>query len=212
MRRIGIMGGTFNPIHTGHLALAEWVREHQELDEVWFVPTGSSYLKDPRQILPGRERLYMTALAIGDNPFFRCLDLEVLRGGKTYSYETLEQLKHCHPQDTFYFIVGADCLFTIEKWKHPERIFQNCILAAAVRGDVSMGDMEEKKRELEQKFSMTGLKILLIPFLPFPVSSTDIRCRIRQGHSIRYLVPERVITYIQEKGYYREENELFEKN
>ena len=75
-----------------------------------------------------------------------------------------------------------------------------------------MGDMEAKKRELEQKFSMTGLKILLIPFLPFPVSSTDIRCRIRQGHSIRYLVPERVITYIQEKGYYREENELFEKN
>ena len=77
MQRIGIMGGTFNPVHAAHLALAEWVRDALKLDEIWFIPTGSSYMKDSRDILPGEERLRMVELAIQDNPFFRCLDLEV---------------------------------------------------------------------------------------------------------------------------------------
>lgn len=205
MRQIGIMGGTFNPIHTGHLMLAEWVRDELNLDEVWFIPTGSPYMKDTGDILPGRERLHMVELAVFDNPFFKCLDMEVVREGRTYSYETLEQLKAAYPEDTFYFIAGADCLFTLDSWKYPDRILRNCILAAAVRGDVSLKEMEAKKEELEQKYcSPEGIK--LISFLQMSVSSTEIRRRILQGHSVRYLVPDRVIAYIEEKGYYREKS------
>ncbi|HBA51027.1 MAG TPA: nicotinate-nucleotide adenylyltransferase [Lachnospiraceae bacterium] len=209
MRRIGIMGGTFNPVHVGHLMLAEWVRDALKLDEVWFIPTGSSYMKDSRDILPGRERLHMVELAIQDNPFFRCLDLEIVREGRTYSYETLEQLRAGYPEDMFYFITGADCLFAIDSWKNPERIFSNCTLAAAGRGDVSLEEMGGKKRELEQKFQMRE-EIQVIPFLSLSVSSTLIRRRILQGQSIRYLVPDRVISYIEEKGFYREKNDVKE--
>ena len=211
MQRIGIMGGTFNPVHAAHLALAEWVRDVLKLDEVWFIPTGSSYMKDSRDILPGRERFHMVELAIQDNPFFRCLDLEVAREGYTYSYETLEQLNAAYPENSFYFITGADCLFTIDRWKNPERIFGNCTLVAAVRGDVSLEAMEARKKELEKKFCCRE-EIQLIPFLQWSVSSTQIRRRILQGRSTRYLVPDRVISYIEEKGYYREKNESVEKD
>lgn len=203
-RRIGILGGTFNPVHIGHMLLAEWVWDTLALDEVWFMPTGCSYLKTNADILPGRERLRMTELATQDHPFFRSVDLEVVREGYTYSYETLEQLKRQYPQNEFFFIVGADCLFGIENWKNPRRIFDACTLAAAVRAETGMEDMERKKAELELKF---GAKIILVPFISMSVSSTEIRRRIEKGLSVRYLVPEKVLHYIDEKGFYREENE-----
>ena len=211
MRQIGIMGGTFNPVHTGHLMLAEWIRDALRLDEVWFIPTGSSYMKDSREILSGRERLVMTELAVEDNPFFKCMGIEVEREGASYTYETLAALGVAFPEDSFYFIAGADCLFNIENWKYPNRIFERCILAAAVRGGVSMDEMEDKKKELERKFSSSHDRIRLIPFLNLPVSSTLIRRRIRENQSIRYLVPDKVISYIEEKGFYREKDESFEK-
>lgn len=211
MQKFGIMGGTFNPVHMGHLTLAEWVRDVLKLDEVWFIPTGSSYMKDSRDILPGRERFHMVELAIQDNPFFRCLDLEISRKGHTYSYETLEQLRARYPEDMFYFITGADCLFAIDHWKNPERILGNCTLVAAGRGDVPLEVMTAKKKALEQKYDCRE-EIQLVPFLSLSVSSTQIRSRILQGHSIRYLVPDRVISYIEEKGYYREKNESVEKD
>lgn len=211
MRKIGILGGTFNPIHMGHLTLAEWTREAFSLDEVWFVPTGCSYLKANRDVLPGRERLHMTELALQGNPFFRCLDTEVTREGSSYSYETLELLKSSYPGDDFYFIVGEDCLFSIENWKEPNRIFQSCTLIAASRAGVTdsgqeessapMQKMEEKRLELQRRFHA---EIFLFPFFHMSVSSTDIRGRIREGKSVRYLVPDRVLQYIEEKRYYRE--------
>lgn len=206
MRRIGIMGGTFNPIHVGHLMLAEWARDELGLNQVWFIPTGDSYMKNSCEILPGRERLHMTRLAIQDNPNFRCLDIEVEREGYTYSYETLEQLKNSYPDDMFYFIVGADCLFAIESWRNPERILQNCVLGAALRGDADAGKMLEQKRHLEEVYCLPEGKICLLPFFNMPVSSTLVRQRIRKGQSVRYLVPSEVLLYIEEKGFYREKS------
>lgn len=201
MRKIGIMGGTFNPVHVGHLTLAEWAKEAAELDEVWFVPTGVSHLKAAGDVLPGKERFHMTELAIRDNNSFRCLDIEIKRQGYTYSYETLEQLKGIYPEDVFFFIIGADCMYTMENWKYADRIFKDCILLAAVRGDAQLSEMARKKRELEQRFQAN---IMLLPFISMSVSSTELRKRIRKGQSVRYLVPDSVLAYIKEKGFYRE--------
>ncbi|MDE6167950.1 MAG: nicotinate-nucleotide adenylyltransferase [Acetatifactor sp.] len=204
MRRIGIMGGTFNPVHTGHLMLAEWARSEVGLEEVWLLPAGMPYMKPPGQLLPGSERLYMTKLAAAGNRGLRCLDIEVCRTGDTYSYETLEQLNLDHPDCRFYFILGADCLFTMENWRHPERLFAGCTVIAASRGDIPMDRLEEKRVDLERRY---GGEIVLLPFLNLSISSTMIRERVRTGLSVRYMVPDKVLEYMEEKGFYREKEQ-----
>lgn len=204
MSKIGILGGTFNPIHAGHLMLAECARETFGLDEVWFIPTGRSYMKEcggtaGNMPLP-EERLRMTDLAIRDNPFFRCLDMEVKRSGDTYSYETLEELRRREPENAFYFILGADCLFRMDAWKEPGRIFAACEIIAATRGDADVEALGEKAARLRRDF---GARISLLPFRNLDVSSSEIRERVRQGRSIRYMTPESVMAYIDEKGFYR---------
>lgn len=201
MRKIGIVGGTFNPIHLGHLMLAEWAADALSLDEVWLMPTGVSCQKVGTDCLPGSERLYMAQLAVRDNPGIRCLDLEVRREGFTYTFETMEELNTKFPDVQFYFVVGADCLFSLENWKYPGRIFRGCTLAAAVRDGLSWTAMEQKRAELLAKF---GGEILLIPFVHMSISSSEIRERVRTGKSIRYMVPEDVRVYIVERGLYRE--------
>ncbi len=204
MRKIGIMGGTFNPIHTGHLLLAEWAMDAWKLDEVWMMPTGYSYMKASQRIVSPEERYRMVCMAISGNEKLRCNDMEIKRQGYTYSYETLEELRKQYPEDHFYFIFGADCLFSIENWKCPERIFANCSVIAAVRGDTPIEEMQQKIKELECRYQAD---IVLLPFLQLEISSTEIRKRVRQGQSIRYLVPDNVIAYIEEKGLYRDEDD-----
>lgn len=200
MRKIGILGGTFDPVHTGHLLLAEWAMDSAGLDEVWLIPAGMPYKKAGRQILPGKERLHMARLAAQGNPCLRCMDTEIVRDGYTYTYETLEQLCESFPEDKFYFIMGADCLFSIENWRKPEAIFQHAVIMAAVRDAVLMEELQAKASMLQEKF---GGEILLMPFLRFSISSSEIRERVAAGKSIRYLVPDEVLTYIQEKEFYR---------
>ena len=205
MRRIGIMGGTFNPIHIGHLLLAEWALDAVSLDEVWFIPAGMPYKKDTTDLIAGIERFHMTDLAVRDNPHFKCLDLEVRREGFTYTYETLELLRNKYPEDRFFFIVGADCLFSIETWKYPDRILNCCTLIAALRGDADMQEMNQKKYQLEQKFTQGYQnRIILLPFVSMSISSTEIRQRVSRGESIKYLVPDSVLAYVKEKGFYSE--------
>lgn len=200
MHKIGILGGTFDPVHTGHLLLAEWALDSAGLDEVWLIPAGMPYKKAGRQILPGEERLHMAELAAQGNPYLRCMDTELVRDGYTYTYETLEQLCESYPENKFYFIMGADCLFSIENWRKPEVILQHATLIAAVRDAVPMEELQAKASALREKF---GGEILLMPFLRFSVSSSEIRERVAEGKSIRYLVPDAVLAYIQEKGFYR---------
>ena len=192
-RKIGVMGGTFNPIHMGHLLLAEWAMEAAGLDQILFVPTGIPYMKGKCHVLSGEMRLQMTALAIEDHPAFKVSGMEVERKGYTYTCDTMEQLKEKSPKDEFYFIMGADCLYTIEKWRDPERIFGACNVIAAARNGSSLLQMEEKCKELSDKFHGN---ILLLQFPAMEISSTDIRERVACGRSIRYLVPEKVREYI----------------
>lgn len=203
MRKIGIVGGTFNPIHLGHLMLAEWALDELQLDEIWLIPTGVSYMKNPNEIASGIDRFRMAELAAADNDRFKCLDTEVYQTDNTYSYRTLEILHGKYPEDDFYFILGADCLYSIEKWKNPDIIFRQCTIVAAVRNNTEISDMKEKRMALEKKYHG---KIILLPFIRMSLSSTEIRQRIRNGQSIRYLVPDKVLSYIEEKGLYREKN------
>lgn len=204
MSRIGIMGGTFNPIHIGHLMLAEQALESAHLDQIWMIPTGCSYLKTKEGItvLPGTERYDMVQRAIADNDRFRCLDMEIRRPGNSYSYETMEQLQKEYPEDRFFFICGADCLYTIEYWKCADRLLAACTVLAAVRGDADIADMQEKIDALEKKF---GAQISLLPFRRIEISSSEIRERRRKGLSVRYLVPDAVRVYMEEKGLYQDE-------
>ncbi len=199
MQKIGILGGTFNPIHTGHLMLAEYARDALFLDEVWLMTTGASYMKDERTIASAEDRMNMVNLAIEDNVFLKSSDIEIIRQGDTYTYETMKILSGQYPDAEFYFITGADCLFSIERWKCPEQIFEACTLVCAVRNGVSVEDMEAQKRRLEALFNA---RVALLPMPNIDISSTDIRNRIREKHSVRYFVPDKVFRYIQDRELY----------
>lgn len=198
-KKIGILGGTFNPIHLGHLLLGETARCHENLDEVWFMPSGISYLKKNISIPDGSVRLEMVREAVKDNPYFKASDLEVLREGNTYTSDTLVWLAEKYPDDSFYFIVGADSLMHMESWYHPEIIFRNCTVLAAVRDDVDFVKLEEQKDYLISKFNA---KINLLPYPLMDLSSTEIRKRVGQGKSIRYMVNNEVLSFIERNHLY----------
>lgn len=201
MKKIGILGGTFNPIHTGHLILAENARSFYGLDEVLLIPSGCSYMKDSSQILPGAVRLRMAMLAAQDNPYFQVSDMEVVRPGSSYTYETVEALKKRNPDSELYFIVGADTLFHMESWKHPERIFSACITVAAVREESEAQSLIDQAQYLADKYRAD---IRFLPASHIGISATQIRERLKKGESVRYLVPEGVRLFLEEYGYYRE--------
>ena len=195
------MGGTFNPIHIGHLVIAEKAREQFKLDEVLFLPSGMPYMKNCDEVLPGKIRMEMTGLAVLENPFFAVSGMEVERAGRTYTYETLEMLREQNPDTEYYFILGADSLWTIENWKNPERIFDACHILAAVRDEKSPEDMEKQAAYHKEKY---GASIFLLQTCKIEISSSMIRSLCREGKSIRYLVPETVYDYIMKNGLYGE--------
>ncbi|HBA69109.1 MAG TPA: nicotinate-nucleotide adenylyltransferase [Lachnospiraceae bacterium] len=198
-RKTGIMGGTFNPIHIGHLILAESARESLGLDNVIFIPSGQPYMKTGMKIADKQMRLEMTRLAIQDNPFFTLSALEVEREGNSYTYETLETLRREEPETDFYFIAGADSLFSMEKWRNPEIIFQNCAVLAAARNGTGSIKLNKQIAYLHKKYKA---RIEILPMKEFAVSSTDIRTRIQERKSVRYLVPDKVIAYIEKNELY----------
>lgn len=200
--KIGIVGGTFNPIHLGHLLLAEAARETFNLDRVLFIPSGNSYMKDAKQILDGNNRLHLVELAVRGNPFFEVSAMEIERMGETYTCDTLKILKQKYPETEFYFIVGADSLFHMQKWKNPEIIFQSCHVAAAVRDNMDLSAVKQKAQELQKQYHASVFPVSLGQI---DISSTMIRDRIRQHRSIRYMVPASVLQYIEEKHFYQSE-------
>lgn len=196
-KQVGIIGGTFNPIHLGHMILAEHAREYFELDEILFVPSGTSYMKE--DVLDSKTRISMTGIAIEDNPYFALSTIEVDRGGNSYSYETMESLRADNPTTDYFFIVGGDSLFVIEKWMHPEKIFASCTIIAAAREGYSIVELKQQIQFLSEKYHAN---IQLLPTRCIDISSTDIRNKIRNNKSIRYLVHERVQHYIEKNKIY----------
>lgn len=199
-KKVGIMGGTFNPIHNGHLLLAESAREAFGLDEILFMPSGNSYMKDAASILDGKTRAYMTELAIEGNPFFRLSRMELERKGPTYTCDTLSQLKRQEGACQYFFIMGADNLFILEKWKDVEYIFQNCVIAVAARGDEPDGEIGRKAELLKKRYQAD---IRLLSERRIDISSLEIRERLQKGQSVRYLLPDSVLAYIAREGLYQ---------
>ena len=199
IKRIGIMGVTFNPIHQGHLLLAEQAREYCELDEVLFIPSGNSYMKDSSEILDGEIRIFMTAAAIEDNPSFTLSTMEMEREGATYTCDTIQDLREKEPFAQYYFIMGADSLFSMESWKDPGEIFKNCILVAAARDSRDTFSLTEKATELQAKYQA---RIIILPERKIDISSSEVRSRIREGKSVRYMIPDKVIDYISSNHLY----------
>ena len=203
MKKIGIMGGTFNPIHNGHLVLAQTAYEQFDLDQILFMPTKNPYYKKLNQSATLEDRTSMVKLAIEDNEAFSFSELELLRDGNTYTVETLKIMTKENPDVEYYFIMGADSLYHFETWKEPQEILNMAVLLVAARDDVSSHAIEGQIEYLENKYENARIKCLLTPNLE--ISSNNLRKRCREGRSIRYLLPVQVEEYIREHGLYREE-------
>ncbi len=199
-KRVGIMGGTFDPVHNGHFIIAEMALENFELDEILFVPSGIPWLKDVSKVLNKKTRVSLTGIAIEDNPHFALSTIEIDREGNSYSYETVEELKKSNPDTDYYFIMGADSLFDLEIWKNPEILMKNCTLLVAVRDDYDQQQMRDRISYLVHKYQA---KIELLATPRVDISSTMIRERIAAGKCVRYMLPDPVIEYIKKMQLYQ---------
>ena len=197
---IGILGGTFDPIHVGHLALAEEVRARLELAEVLFVPAGQPYLKVSTLLSDVWHRLQMVRLAIAGNPYFRLSTMEIERAGPTYTVDTLAELKaQLVRGDEMYFILGWDSLEELPKWHEPRRLISMCRLVAVPRVGCPIPDLDS----LEAAIPEFSERVAMLDKPEIGISASVIRERIACGLSIEYLVPEAVAKYIREHGLYR---------
>lgn len=203
-KKIGIMGGTFNPIHFGHLLLAEQAADTFGLDEVLFIPSGNPYMKNTASVLDGKFRAEMTALALENHPAFHMSTMEIEKEGATYTCETLLTLRRENPDNTYYFIMGADNLLIMETWKNPEIILQNCIIVVAVRGTGTEDRLQRIASHLIYEYQ-ADVRILPARFID--LSSSEIRSRAASGKSIRYMLPDKVIDYIDKNQLYREKSD-----
>ncbi len=204
--KIGIMGGTFDPIHNGHLSIARAAFGQFGLDRIWFLPNGNPPHKALADIGSSIEdRLKMVSLAITGHTGFRLEMYEARRKSISCSYETMEHFTKLYPDDEFYFIIGADSLFTIEKWVHPERLFPTCTILAAFRDEAdTKEEMEQQMNYLKEKYQARSA-LLISPVIQ--ISSSELRKRIREGKSIQGLVPDKVAEYIKKECLYELQNQ-----
>lgn len=198
-RRIGILGGTFDPIHLGHLALAESAGEELELEKVLFIPAGHPPHKKDRLITEARHRQRMTELAIAGNPRFALSTIDLVRSGLSYTVDTLRLLSAEYVGAELFFIIGADSLLDLPTWYRPAEILQLAIVAAAGRPGFSLDQFESKLGELYRKYRH---RIVLFEAPSLDISSTMLRERLVAGRSVRYLVPDAVLEYIAANDLY----------
>ncbi len=199
-RKIGILGGTFDPIHNAHLLLGEAAREQFGLDRIIFIPNNLAHYPNRTDVSSGEIRYQMVKMAIADNPYFTCSRLEIDKPEGTYTYNTVQDLKLMYPGDELYLILGGDSVIGIDTWYEAEELLKSCIILTAVRADDDLAALDKKRRELAERF---GADIRLLSFNRNDISSTEIRQRVKCGRSVRYLTPDSCIEYMCIKGLYR---------
>ncbi|MHB8130383.1 MAG: nicotinate-nucleotide adenylyltransferase [Mobilitalea sp.] len=200
MKKVGIMGGTFNPIHYGHLFLAEYAYDQIGLDQILFMPSKNPPHKVKPEDITDQQRSDMISLAITDNPHFELSSMELEREGMTYTADTLSILIKEHPNTKYYFIVGADSLFMMQNWMDPQTIFNLCTIVAASRDNVEKEKLQNHAEYLERVFSAN---ILLLDMPTIQIASAVIRDRVVTNKSTRYYLPEAINLYIAENRLYQ---------
>lgn len=196
--RIGILGGTFDPIHLGHLIIAEEVRIKLGLSEIIFIPTGQPWLKVDHRVTPAIQRTEIVRLAIEGNPYFKLCTLEVERTGPSYSVDTVAALREKLGAHPLFFILGSDSIAELHLWKEPSRLVQMCKLVVVPRVGLSPPDVNS----LEIAIPGVSDRVIQLDAPVIDISSSEIRKRLAQGLSVRYLVPDEVGRYIARKELY----------
>ncbi|MDI6601896.1 MAG: nicotinate-nucleotide adenylyltransferase [Thermoanaerobacteraceae bacterium] len=200
--KVGIMGGTFDPIHYGHLATAEAVRYKFNLSRVIFVPSGNPPHKVARAITDKKHRYLMTILATVTNPSFEVSTIELNKEGYTYTVDTMKEFKNLYGENfEFYFITGADAILEILTWRDIDTLLNLCHFVAATRPGFNNKDLDDKLEYIKGKY---GKEIFKVEVPSLAISSTDIRRRVAKEEPIKYLLPEAVERYIQKNHLYRE--------
>ena len=214
--KIGIIGGTFNPIHVAHLRIAEEVGDRFDLDRVIFMPAAAPPHKPLADELPFAWRCAMVELAVADNPRFTVSDLEGKRGGKSYSIDTLRALREKYPDDELFFIVGSDSFRDFSSWREYAAIFYVCNVVVVERPSAVIADLTSclsvaiaaefcyygAEKRLAHR---SGYSVYYLEGIPLDISSSAIRKLVHQGRSVRYLVPEAVDNYIKEQRLYADD-------
>lgn len=195
--RIGVFGGTFDPIHMGHLIVAEDARVALELDKALFIPAGQPWFKSYRQITDSRHRLEMVKLAVESNPFFDVSDIEIRRSGPSYTVDTLAELRVQYMDAELIVILGVDALREIDRWHQPRLLFELASVVGMARPGAALDPSV-----LNAAIPGASSRMLLLDSTLIDISGTDIRVRVAAGRSIRYRVPAAVERYISENGLY----------
>ncbi|WP_037576441.1 nicotinate-nucleotide adenylyltransferase [Phaeacidiphilus oryzae] len=191
-KRLGVMGGTFDPIHHGHLVAASEVASAFHLDEVVFVPTGRPWQKDGRQVTAAEDRYLMTVIATASNPRFSVSRIDIDRGGPTYTTDTLRELRSEHQDADLFFITGADALGQIFSWRNADELFDLAHFIGVTRPGHTLADPGLPKG---------GVSLVEVPAMA--ISSTDCRERVARGEPVWYLVPDGVVQYISKRSLYQ---------
>lgn len=199
MKKYGIFGGSFNPIHYGHLMICEFIKEEMGLDKVIFIPTGNPPHKEIE--VSAEDRYEMVRLAISPNPDFEISDIETTRVDLSYTVDTIRELKKIYREEKLYFLIGLDSLFQLKTWKKIGDLSQEIEFVVALRPGYI--DKEEINKETDFLRENFGTRIKLIKTPLYEISSTDLRDRIHEGKSLRYLIPKKVLDYIEESGFYK---------
>ena len=202
--QIGVFGGSFDPVHLGHLITAEQCREQARLDQVWFVPAARPPHKLDRVLTPFARRVEMLALAVAGHGAFRVEEIEKDRPGPSYTVDTLQELSARQPEADWHFIMGSDSLPELPSWREPTRILQLARLLVVARPGAPVLSVKELKQALGLP-ATEDLRLQVVAAPLIGLSSTDLRQRVREGRSLRYLVPRAVECYILEKRLYRED-------
>ncbi|WP_294353325.1 nicotinate-nucleotide adenylyltransferase [uncultured Clostridium sp.] len=200
MKRVGIIGGTFDPIHLAHLNIAKIAKDRLNLEKIIFIPAGSQPLKLDKKVTKASLRLNMVKTAIEGKDGFEVSDYEIQKQGISFTYETLEHFKK--EDEQLYFITGADCLLNLEKWKGVKRILELCKFVVLTRPGYNDKKLETQKDYIEDKY---GGEIILLEIDGLDISSTEIREKIKNNEDISSLVTKGVLKIIKDNGLYREE-------
>jgi nicotinate-nucleotide adenylyltransferase len=200
--RLGILGGTFDPIHVGHLIMAETVRDEMALDKVLFVPAAAPPHKHTQPITPATDRLELVRLAIEGNPAFEASDIEITRGGVSYTIETIEALRRSYGDEaTLFFIIGADMVSELSTWKDIDHLVHLCEFVVAARPGHRIEELVSEASGLAPETRQRVLHHYVDAVL-VDISSSDLRARLAEGRSVRYRLPEAVERAIRTKGLY----------